>query len=190
MDFYGHDPSGVQGADRDEPRALEERVAKLGKSLKLYLSPVKLNVTPAKQAAWIKAALKATKADKNVYTFGYRGLIDDSEVPSALQGPAGHRRHQEGRVHGLQERLELERAPVPSERVTPRRSSVSCAGLGDRAVVDGGVGGDDHREVHALGGGRQLGAAQAEVDELGDVRVVVGDVGAALAQQPDDLQRR
>jgi hypothetical protein len=34
----------------------------------------------------VKAALKATKADKNVYTFGYRGLVDDSNTPSTYKG--------------------------------------------------------------------------------------------------------
>ena len=61
-------------------------MAKLGKGLKLYLSPVKLTLQPTKQAAWIKAALKATKADKNVYTFGYQGLTDDSNVPLTYKG--------------------------------------------------------------------------------------------------------
>ena len=86
MDFYGHDPSGSKAPTKASLTALSKRVAKLGKNLKLYLSPVTLNVTPAKQAAWIKAALKATKADKNVYTFGYKGLIDDSNVPSTYKG--------------------------------------------------------------------------------------------------------
>jgi hypothetical protein len=86
MDFYGHDPSGSKPPTKASLAALEKRVAKLGKNLKLYLSPVTLNVSPTKQAAWIKAALKATKADKNVYTFGYKGLIDDSNVPAAYKG--------------------------------------------------------------------------------------------------------
>ena len=105
MDFYGHDISGTKAPTKKSLEALEKRVEKLGKGIKLYLSPVHLTLSPTKQAAWIKAALKATKADKNVYTFGYKALIDDSEVPEHLQGPAGRRRHQEGRVHRLQERL-------------------------------------------------------------------------------------
>ena len=48
--------------------------------------PVSLNFGPTKQAGSVKAALKATKADKNVYTFGYRGLIDDSNTPSTYKG--------------------------------------------------------------------------------------------------------
>jgi hypothetical protein len=86
MDFYGHDPSAAKAPTAKTLKALETNVAKLGKSLKLYLSPVHLTLTPAKQAAWITAALKATKADKNVYTFGYKALIDDSNVPSAYKG--------------------------------------------------------------------------------------------------------
>ena len=95
MDFYGHDPSASKAADQGQPRRPREagREARLGK-LKLYLSPVTLNAQPDEAGGWIKAALKATKADKNVSTFGYRGLIDDSDVPSTLQGPAGRRRHQ------------------------------------------------------------------------------------------------
>ncbi len=86
MDFYGHDPSGSKAPTAASLKSLEAKVAKLGKGLKLYLSPVKLTLSPTKQAAWIKAALKATKADKNVATFGYQGLIDDSNVPSTWKG--------------------------------------------------------------------------------------------------------
>jgi hypothetical protein len=86
MDFYGHDPSATKAPTAKTLKTLETSVAKLGKGLKLYLSPVSLNLTPTKQAAWVKAALKVTKADKNVYTFGYRGLIDDSNVPSTYKG--------------------------------------------------------------------------------------------------------
>ena len=86
MDFYGHDVSGTKAPTKTSLAALEKRVAKLGKGLKLYLSPVHLTLSPTKQAAWVKAALKVTKADKNVYTFGYRGLIDDSNVPSTYKG--------------------------------------------------------------------------------------------------------
>jgi len=86
MDFYGHDPSGSQAPTTTSLAALEKRVAKLGSKLKLYLSPVTLNVSPTKQAAWIKAALTATKADQNVATFSYKGLLDDSNVPSTYKG--------------------------------------------------------------------------------------------------------
>jgi hypothetical protein len=86
MDFYGHDPSGSKAPTKASLTSLEKRVAKVGKGLKLYLNPVALDVSPAKQAAWIKAALKATKADKNVATFAYRGLTDDSGVPSTYKG--------------------------------------------------------------------------------------------------------
>jgi hypothetical protein len=81
MDFYGHDISGPKPPTKTSLEALGERVGH-----KLFLSPVHLTLSPTKQAAWIKAALKATKADKNVYTFGYQGLIDDSEVPSTYKG--------------------------------------------------------------------------------------------------------
>ena len=46
---------------------------------------------------------------------------------------------------------------------------------------------DDDRQVDLLA---QLRAAQSELRQLRHVRVVVGDVAAALAQQLDDLQRR
>ena len=82
MDFYGHDISGPKPPTKKSLEALEKRVG----NHKLFLSPVHLTLSPTKQAAWIKAALKATKADKNVYTFGYKGLIDDSEVPSTYKG--------------------------------------------------------------------------------------------------------
>ena len=57
---------------RHRPRAVSE--------------PGRPHVGPNKQAAWVKAALKATKADKSVYTFGYRGLVDDSGTPTAFRG--------------------------------------------------------------------------------------------------------
>src|SRR4051794_8947127 len=86
MDFYGHNPSATKAPTTASLKTLEAKVGKLGKGVKLYLSPVKLTLSPTKQAAWIKAALKATKADKNVYTFGYQGLIDDSNVPLTYHG--------------------------------------------------------------------------------------------------------
>jgi hypothetical protein len=86
MDMYAHDPSGSKPPTKASLTALEKRVATLGSGLKLFLSPVQLTLTPTKQAAWIKAALKVTKADKNVATFGYRGLIDDSNVPLTYKG--------------------------------------------------------------------------------------------------------
>jgi hypothetical protein len=82
MDFYGHDISGSKPPTKKSLQALEKRVG----DHKLFLSPVHLTLSPAKQAAWIKAALKVTKADKNVYTFGYKALIDDSNVPSTYKG--------------------------------------------------------------------------------------------------------
>jgi hypothetical protein len=82
MDYYGHDISSTKPPTKKTLQALERRVG----DHKLFLSPVHLTLSPAKQAAWIKAALKVTKADKNVYTFGYKGLIDDSDVPSTYKG--------------------------------------------------------------------------------------------------------
>jgi hypothetical protein len=86
MDMYGHDPSATEAPTAASLRSLETKVAELGMGLELSLSPVSLNVGPTKQAAWVKAALKATKADRNVYTFGYRGLVDDSNTPSTYKG--------------------------------------------------------------------------------------------------------
>jgi hypothetical protein len=86
LDYYAHDPSGSKAPTKKSLKSLESRVAKLGKGIKLWLSPVHLTLSPTKQAAWIKAALKATKADKQVYTFGYQALIGDSEVPSTYKG--------------------------------------------------------------------------------------------------------
>lgn len=82
MDFYGHDISGPKPPTKKSLQTLEKRVG----NHKLFLSPVHLTLSATKQAAWIKAALKVTKADKNVYTFGYRGLVDDSDVPPAYKG--------------------------------------------------------------------------------------------------------
>jgi hypothetical protein len=86
MDMYGHDVSATKAPTSAGLKSLERRVATLGKGLELYLSPASVTLSPAKQATWLKAALKATKADKNVYTFGYRGLVDDPETPSAFRG--------------------------------------------------------------------------------------------------------
>src|SRR4051812_13313138 len=66
MDFYGHDISGAKAPTKKSLTALEKRVATLGKNIELYLSPAHLTLSPTKQAAWVKAALKATKADKRV----------------------------------------------------------------------------------------------------------------------------
>jgi hypothetical protein len=82
FDYYGHDISGSKPPTKKSLQTLEKRVG----DHKLFLSPVHLTLSPSKQAAWIKAALKVTKADKNVFTFGYKGLIDDSEVPSTYKG--------------------------------------------------------------------------------------------------------
>lgn len=86
MDLYGHDISGSTPPTRASLRSLERRIAQLGNGLALYLSPVKLDLTPAKQAAWISAALRVTKADPAVETLGYRGLVDDPQVPSTYKG--------------------------------------------------------------------------------------------------------
>jgi hypothetical protein len=86
MDMYGHDVSATKPPTAAGLKSLEKRVAKLGKGLDLYLSPASVTLSPTKQARWLSAALKVTKADKNVYTFGYRGLVDDSETPSAFRG--------------------------------------------------------------------------------------------------------
>jgi hypothetical protein len=86
MDMYGHDVSATKPPTSSGLKTLETRVAKLGKGLDLYLSPASVTLSPAKQATWLKAALKVTKADKNVYTFGYRGLVDDSNTPSTYRG--------------------------------------------------------------------------------------------------------
>ena len=61
--------------------------------------------------------------------------------------------------------------------------------LDDRAVVHARVGGDDHREVDAVQGLVQGDALEVVLGQLGHVRVVVADLGAALAQQLDDLHR-
>lgn len=86
MDMYGHDASASKPPTSAGLKSLERRVATLGKGLELYLSPVGLTLSPAKQATWLKSALKVTKADKSVYTFGYRGLLDDSATPSTYRG--------------------------------------------------------------------------------------------------------
>ena len=57
------------------------------------------------------------------------------------------------------------------------------------AQVDLRVGGDDHREVGALERLVQGQRAQPVRADVGHVRVVVDEVGAAFGQQPDDLQR-
>ena len=95
MDMYGHDASASKPPTSASLKSLETRVAKLGKGLELYLSPVALTLSPTKLAAWLKSALKATKADKKVYTFGFRGLIDDSATPRTYNGlldPLGAKR--------------------------------------------------------------------------------------------------
>jgi hypothetical protein len=89
MDMYAHDPSGSKAPTASSLKKLEKRVAKVKKGLKLYLSPVHLTLSPSKQAAWIKAALKATKKDSKVYTFSYQGLVDDSDVPASYKGLLG-----------------------------------------------------------------------------------------------------
>ena len=61
----------------------------------------------------------------------------------------------------------------------------------DLLVVELGVGGDDRRRRRRLGSAVvEVGRGELELGQLGDVGVVVGDLAAALAQQPRDLQRR
>lgn len=89
MDLYGHDPSGAKAPTRSSLRSLERRVRDAVGNKKLYLSPVTLKTSESKQAAWIRDAFKATKRDANVFTLGYRGLIDDSGTPSTYRGLLG-----------------------------------------------------------------------------------------------------
>ncbi len=97
MDVYGQDPSASKPPTAASLQALERAVAKaFGKSLKLDLSPTslptkaspdfKFHLSEAKQAAWLKAALKLTKRDKDVFSLGYRALYDDSSVPGVARG--------------------------------------------------------------------------------------------------------
>lgn len=93
LDMYGHDVSGSKAPTGATLRTLERRVDDaLGGSKKLYLSPVSLGVGPAKQASWLRSALKATKRDSNVYTLGYRGLVDDTETSRGLIDADGTKR--------------------------------------------------------------------------------------------------
>ena len=73
-------------------------------------------------------------------------------------------------------------APRHAAQVEHRRRP-----LHDRPVVHPRVRRDDDREVDVAA---QLAVAQPVRRQLGHVRVVVGDVAAALLQQLDDLQRR
>ena len=78
---------------------------------------------------------------------------------------------------------------VPKDLVTPRRSRVLWASsVTARWSTFGWAVTMIARSTPSAAG--KLAGAQAEVDELGDVRVVVAHVRAALAQQADDLQRR
>ena len=75
-------------------------------------------------------------------------------------------------------------------RVAPRKSS-DQGRLGDHPlVVDLAVGGDHAGDVAAPSSSSSAPEAEPELGQLGDVGVVVGDLGAELAQQVGDLQRR
>ena len=68
-------------------------------------------------------------------------------------------------------------------RVTPRKSSTELRLAHHPLVVDLGVGGDDAGDVRAARARSSSSPeASAELGQLRDVRVVVGDLGAELAQ--------
>ena len=75
-------------------------------------------------------------------------------------------------------------------RVTPRKSTTSGASATTLRVVDLRMRGDHAGDVAALELVGELAGAQPELGDLGDVGVVVGDLGAEVAQQAGDLQRR
>lgn len=96
LDLYGQDISGTKAPTAKTLSSLDRAVSKaLGRSVKDYLSaslPTKaspdasFHLTQAKQASWLKSALALTKKSKNVFTFSYRGLYDDSTVPGVARG--------------------------------------------------------------------------------------------------------
>ena len=67
--------------------------------------------------------------------------------------------------------------------MTPRRSTTRGASATTCEVVDVRMGGDDAREVGRRQRVGQGHGRQSELRDLGDVRIVVGDLGAVLAQQ-------
>ncbi len=96
MDMYGHDASAAKPPTKAEPEgARNARRRRSARASSSTSAPCGLTLSPTKLAAWLKSALKVTKADKNVYTFGFRGLIDDSATPSTYNGlldPVGTKR--------------------------------------------------------------------------------------------------
>ena len=62
--------------------------------------------------------------------------------------------------------------------------------VNDLLVVDRRVGGDDADQVGGGEGLLQPGGGEVEVRQLGHVGIVVLDIGAEVAQEPDDLERR
>lgn len=76
LDLYGQDVSGAKAPTSASLKALAKRVKSAFGAKKLYLT-AGTSARGDKQAAWIGAALKATKRDANVATFSYRALIDE-----------------------------------------------------------------------------------------------------------------
>ena len=75
-------------------------------------------------------------------------------------------------------------------RVTPRKSTTSGGGADDLLVVELRVGGDDRHRVGVGQAGVEVGRGELQHGQLRHVGVVVGDLAAALAKKPRDLQRR
>ncbi len=116
------------------------------------------------------------------------GFGQRAEVAQQVLAPPAQADHADG--HALAHSF----TTLPSAAGTAFRKSItSWRPLGHPGVVEAGVGGHHAHDVgrlQELVGERRGGEVELLLGQRGHERVVIGHVGAAVAQKPDQLERR
>jgi hypothetical protein len=88
LDLFGATPAAKKALKADTLAKLETKVKKAaGKRVKLFLNGWTLNTAGQAGAKQLSAGYKAAKADADVYTLGYDGLVDPDVVGSDGRTP-------------------------------------------------------------------------------------------------------
>lgn len=83
LDLFGYTPAAKKALKAGTLTSLESKVDKAaGKTVKLFVYGWTLNTAGQNGAKQLTAGYKAAKADKDVYTLGYDGLVDSDVVGS------------------------------------------------------------------------------------------------------------
>jgi hypothetical protein len=89
LDLFGYTPAAKKALKTDTLGELESKVSKAaGKTVKLFVSGWTLNTAGQAGAKQLTAGFKAAKADKDVYTLGYDGLVDSDVIGSDGRTPS------------------------------------------------------------------------------------------------------